>query len=91
MPAVAFFDALENKVLIKIESSLGYTPGTKRVASDGSNFPDLVPGQYSSVETSQRWRGDGDTASDGTSPVIQPKTCHHDNVILNYVNRPVLL
>ena len=41
-------------------------------------------GQYNSIETSQRWRTNGDTVSNVTSPVIEPKICHNDNAIPNH-------
>ena len=57
---------------------------TKCVTNGGANFRDLAPGQHSSVETWQRWRAAGDTVSDVTSSVIEPKNHHNDNVILNH-------
>ena len=36
---------------------------------------DLVPGQHSFEESSQRWRAVSDIVSDLTCPVIEPQIC----------------
>ena len=49
----------------KKKSNLHYTRDItpKRVPSGGAHLRGLVPGQHSSEETSQRWRGVGNTYS----------------------------
>ena len=64
----------------------------KRVTSGEANFRGLAPGQDSCIQTSLQWRADGDTVSNLNSPVIEPKSCHKDNVILNqYTNQSILV
>ena len=53
-----------------------------RVTSDGVYLRGFGPGQHSSEETSQRWRGIGDTVSDFIDPGIEPKTSRTDSDVL---------
>ena len=90
------FLQLEQKKLIQTlarKSNLHYTRGItlKRATSGGAHFRSLAPGQHCSEETSQQWRGVGDTVTDLTSPGMEPETfCTDSDVFHNRADRPEL-
>ena len=75
-----FAKKLQVRKKIKFLLCWKYTP--KHVASGEAYLCDLAPGQYSSDETSQRWRAVGDTVIDLTSLEIEPQTFCIDSGVL---------
>ena len=64
---------------------------TKRVTSCGAHLHGFALSQHSSEETFQQWRAVGDTASDLTGQIIEPKTFHINSDVLNHhAIRPVI-
>ena len=70
-----------NRLLKKKISNHDYTRKImlKRVTSGGAPLRGLAPGQYSSEETSQRWRAVGDTMSYLTDSGLEPQTSRTDS------------